>query len=79
MNLFGQVAGVASAEYSAAALLTAVVSMGSGVNDDGSFVYTASNRTILGIAVALNVFVGLVNSLSTYWMAKLTHSLIQHA
>jgi amino acid permease (GABA permease) len=66
INLLGQVAGVASSEYGSAQILLAAVSMGS----DGTYQPTV-NQTV-GVMAALTVFCGLVNSLSTYWMEKMT-------
>jgi len=66
INLLGQVAGVASSEYGSAQMLLAAVSMGS------DFSYTPSTGTIIGVMAALTFFCGLVNSLSTYWMEKMT-------
>ncbi|OQO14761.1 hypothetical protein B0A48_00143 [Cryoendolithus antarcticus] len=66
LNLLGQVAGVASSEWGAAALLLAAVSMGT----DGA--YTPTTNHTVGVMAALTVITGLVNSLSTYWMEKMT-------
>ncbi|KAL9081415.1 MAG: hypothetical protein Q9159_007329 [Coniocarpon cinnabarinum] len=76
LNLLGQVAGVASSEYGSAQLLLAAVSMNSGsyLADDGtlSFNFAPTNRQTVGVMAALTVFCGLINSLSTYWMEKVT-------
>ncbi|TID23482.1 putative amino acid permease protein [Venturia nashicola] len=66
VNLLGQVAGVASSEYGSAQLLLAAVSMGTG----GSYVPTTG--ATVGVMAALTFFCGLINSLSTYWMEKMT-------
>ncbi|KAJ5081141.1 hypothetical protein N7456_013379 [Penicillium angulare] len=66
LNLLGQVAGVASSEYGAAQMLLAAVSM------SRDFKYTISTDTTVGVMAALTVSTGLVNSLSTYWMEKMT-------
>lgn len=66
INLLGQVAGVASSEYGSAQILLAAVSMGT----DGTYQPT-TNQTV-GVMAALTVLCGLVNSLSTYWMEKMT-------
>ncbi|KAK0927479.1 polyamine transporter tpo5 [Friedmanniomyces endolithicus] len=70
LNLLGQVAGVASSEWGAAALLLAAVSMGS------DFAYTPTVGQTVGVMAGLTVITGLVNSLSTYWMEKMTKSYV---
>ncbi|KAJ5157858.1 uncharacterized protein N7482_008958 [Penicillium canariense] len=66
LNLLGQVAGVASSEYGAAQMLLAAVSMSRDFN------YTITVNTTVGVMAALTVITGVVNSLSTYWMEKMT-------
>jgi amino acid permease (GABA permease) len=66
LNLLGQVAGVASSEYGAAQMLLAAVSMSRNFN------YTITDNTTVGVMAALTVITGAVNSLSTYWMEKMT-------
>lgn len=66
LNLLGQVAGVASSEYGSAQLLLAAVSMGS------NFTYQPSTGATVGVMAALTFLCGLVNSMSTYWMEKIT-------
>lgn len=70
LNLLGQVAGIASSEWGAASLLLAAVSMGS------DFSYTPTTNATVGVMAALTVLTGLVNSLSTYWMEKMTKSYV---
>ncbi|KAL8898288.1 MAG: hypothetical protein Q9192_002152 [Flavoplaca navasiana] len=70
LNLIGQIAGHASSEYAAAQLLLAAVSMAS------DFAYLPSIGTIIAVMTALTVLTGLVNSLSTYWMEKMTKTYI---
>lgn len=70
INLLGQVAGIASSEYGSAQLLLAAVSMGS------DFTYQPTNGQTVGVMAALTVFCGLVNSLSTYWMEKMTKTYV---
>ncbi|KAL8719965.1 MAG: hypothetical protein Q9225_003113 [Loekoesia sp. 1 TL-2023] len=60
------IAGLASSEYGAAQLLLAAASMGS------DFTYLPTTGTIIGVMAGLTVLTGLVNSLSTYWMEKMT-------
>ncbi|KAL9592590.1 MAG: hypothetical protein Q9179_006562 [Wetmoreana sp. 5 TL-2023] len=64
------IAGLASSEYGAAQLLLAAVSMGS------NFTYLPTTGTIIGVMAALSVLTGLVNSLSTYWMEKMTKTYV---
>jgi len=66
INLLGQIAGVASSEYGSAQILLAAVSMGS------NFTYQPTVNHTVGVMAALTVFCGAVNSLSTYWMEKMT-------
>ncbi|KAL8922806.1 MAG: hypothetical protein Q9208_004931 [Pyrenodesmia sp. 3 TL-2023] len=66
LNLLGQIAGVASSEYGAAALLLAVVSIGT------DFKYRPTTGDIVAVMAGLSVVTGVVNSVSTYWMAKMT-------
>lgn len=70
LNLLGQVAGVASSEWGASALLLAAVSIGS------DFTYVPSTGQTVGVMAGLTVLTGLVNSLSTYWMEKMTKSYV---
>lgn len=76
INLLGQVAGVASSEYGAAAMLLAAVSMGHGVDETGSFTYAITPEKTVGIMAALTILTGVVNSLSTYWMEKMTKTYV---
>ncbi|TVY59705.1 putative amino-acid permease [Lachnellula suecica] len=70
INLLGQIAGVASSEYGAAQMLLAAVSMGS------DFKYEITTNATIGVMAALTVLTGLVNSLSTYWMEKMTKTYV---
>lgn len=70
INLLGQIAGVASSEYGSAQILLAAVSIGS----DGAYAPTAGHT--VGVMAALTIFCGLINSLSTYWMEKMTKSYV---
>ena len=79
LNLLGQIAGVASSEYGSASLLLAAVSMSSGeveTPDGITFNYAPTTGHIIGVMAALTVFCGLINSLSTYWMEKVTKSYV---
>ena len=70
INLLGQVAGVASSEYGSSAMLLAAVSIGT------DFTWYPSTGTTIGVMAALTVLTGLVNSLSTYWMEKMTKTYV---
>jgi len=73
LNLLGQVAGVASSEYGGAQILLAAVSMGSGYNDDlQTFNYTPTVNQTVGVMAASTILSGLVNSLSTKALEKMT-------
>ena len=66
LNLLGQICGVASSEYGGAQMLLAIVAMCKGPD------YEIKTSTTVGVMAALTVLTGLVNSLSTYWMEKMT-------
>lgn len=70
INLLGQVAGIASSEYGSAQILLAAVSMGNDFN------YTPTAGQTVGVMAALTVLCGLVNSLPTYWMEKMTKTYV---
>ena len=70
LNLLGQIAGVASSEYGSAQILLAAVSIGSG------FSYSPVPGHTVGVMAVLTVVCGLVNSLSTYWMEKMTKTYV---
>ena len=70
LNLLGQVAGIASSEWGASSLLLAAVSMGT------DFTYAPSVGETVGVMAGLTVITGLVNSLSTYWMEKMTKTYV---
>lgn len=57
-------------------MLLAAVSMGSPLDSTGSFTYFPTTGTIIGVMAALTVLCGLVNSLSTYWMEKMTKTYV---
>jgi hypothetical protein len=63
-------AGVASSEWSAASLLLAAVSIGS------DFTYFPSVGHTVATMAGMVVLSGLANSLSTYWMEKMTRSYV---
>ena len=66
LNLLGQVAGVASTDYGCAQLLLAAVSMGS------DFRYSPTNGHTVGVMAAILVLHGLINTLSTKWLDRIT-------
>lgn len=66
LNLLGQVAGVASTDYSCAQILLAAVSMGT----DFSYIPTPDQTVaVMAGVVALH---GLINTLSTKWLDRIT-------
>ena len=70
LNLLGQIAGLASAEWGAAALLLAAISIAS------DFTYLPSINQTGATMAGLVVMSGLVNSLSTYWLERMTRSYV---
>jgi len=70
LNVLGQIAGVASSEWGAASLLLAAVSMGS------NFTYLPTTNQTVGVMAGLTVLTGLVNTLSTRWMEKMTKTYV---
>ncbi|RKF58562.1 putative amino-acid permease C15C4.04c [Golovinomyces cichoracearum] len=70
LNLMGQITGVASAEYGSAQMLLAAVSMSL------DYKYEITTSMTVGVMAALLLFCGFINSLSTYWMEKMTKSYV---
>ncbi|CAD6506263.1 BgTH12-07190 [Blumeria graminis f. sp. triticale] len=70
INLLGQVAGVASAEYGSAQMLLAAVA----ISRDSTPSISATKT--VAVMVALLAVAGLVNSMSTYWMEKMTKTYV---
>ena len=70
LNVLGQIAGIASSEWGAAALLLAAISIAT----DGA--YTPTKGQNVGVMAGLTVITGILNSLSTYWMEKMTKSYV---
>jgi amino acid transporter len=70
LNLLGQVAGVASSEYGSAQILLAAVSMST------NFTYSPTVGHTIAVMAGLTIICGLVNSLSTYWMEKMTKTYV---
>ncbi|CAA18895.1 amino acid transmembrane transporter [Schizosaccharomyces pombe] len=66
LNLLGQAAGVSSTDWSCAQLLLAAVSISTDLK------YIPTNQHIVGVMAAVIVFHGLVNSLSTRWLDRIT-------
>ena len=66
INLLGQIAGVASSQYGASQMLLAAISMGM------DFEYEIGTGVTIGVMAGLMVLAGLVNSMSTYWIEKMT-------
>ena len=70
LNLLGQIAGLASAEWGAAVLLLAAISIAS------DFTYMPSINQTGATMVGMVVMSGLANSLSTYWLEKMTRTYV---
>ncbi|PVH91804.1 amino acid transporter [Periconia macrospinosa] len=70
LNILGQLAGVAASEWGAAGLLLAAISISS------DFTYLPTVEHTVATMAGMVVVSGLANSLSTYWIAKLTSSYI---
>ncbi|KAI1629394.1 putative amino acid permease, partial [Exophiala viscosa] len=70
INLLGQLTGIASSEYGSAQILLAAVSMAR----DFSW-YPTTGMTV-GVTAALTVLTGLINSLPTSWMEKMTKTYV---
>ncbi|PYH44572.1 amino acid transporter [Aspergillus saccharolyticus JOP 1030-1] len=66
LNILGQICGVASSEYGAAQMLLAAVSMAR------DFDYEITTGTTVGVMAALTITTGLINSLPTSWIEKIT-------
>jgi amino acid permease (GABA permease) len=70
LNILGQAAGVASGGYGAAQLLLAAISIGT------DFSYTPTQGHIVGVMAAIFVVDGIINSLSTRLMERLTRGYV---
>ena len=70
LNLLGQVAGIASSEYGAAQMMLAAVSLGR------DFEWLPTTGATIGVMAGLTIFCGLVNSLSTRWLEKVTRTYV---
>lgn len=57
-------------------MLLAAVAIGRGVDENGEFIYAITTNTTIGVMAALTVLTGVVNSLSTYWMEKMTKTYV---
>jgi amino acid transporter len=66
LSLVGQICGIASSEYSAAQMLLATISIGSG------FRYSPAQHHVIGTMAALAILHATINSLSTAWLNRLT-------
>lgn len=70
LTVIGQIAGLASTEYGTAQLILAAVAL----NTDFNFVPTTSQT--VGVMAGMLVFHGLLNSMSTSWLEKLTRTYV---
>lgn len=66
LNILGQIAGLSSTIYGAAELLLEIASMGT------DFAYVPTTKHIVGVQAGLMVFVGIVNTLPTKWLERIT-------
>lgn len=66
LNLLGQVAGVASTDYSCAQLLLAAVSMGT------DFTYLPTQDQTVAVMAGIVALHGAINTLSTKWLDRIT-------
>ncbi|KAG8957899.1 hypothetical protein FRC03_009699 [Tulasnella sp. 419] len=70
LNLLGQVSGISSTEFGLARMILAAVVIGT----DGAFVVT--QEKIVGLMVGLLVVHGLLNSLATKYLARMTSGFV---
>jgi amino acid transporter len=70
LNVLGQIAAVAASEWGAALLLLATVSIAS------DFMYAPTVNQTVATMSGLVVISGMANSLSTYWMEKMTRTYV---
>lgn len=68
--LLGQVAGIASSEWGASTLLLAAVSIAS------DSAYSPTIGQTVGVTAGLTMTTGFINSLSAYWMEKVTRGYV---
>lgn len=79
-----KIAGIASSEYGASQMLLAAVAMNSGTYTETDetgvattlFEYAITTNHTVGVMAALTILTGLVNSLSTKWMEKMTKTYV---
>lgn len=70
LNLLGQVAGVSSTEFGLARMILAAAVIGT----DGAFEVT--QHKIVGVFIGLLAVHGILNSLATKWLARMTSSFV---
>ncbi|KAF6750758.1 APC amino acid permease [Ephemerocybe angulata] len=70
LNILGQIAGISSTEFGLANMIMAAANVGR----DGEFVITPGK--VVGLFAGLLVVHGLLNSLATRWLAKLTQGFV---
>ena len=71
-NLFGQAAGYASTVYGCSQLLLAAVAIGMANGDGDDYTYLPDQKQTVAVMVGLAAFHGLVNSMSTRWLDRIT-------
>ncbi|KAL9710756.1 polyamine transporter tpo5 [Leucoagaricus gongylophorus] len=70
LNILGQIAGVSSTEFGLSNMIWAAVSIGQGTE------FQVTSGKIVGLFVGLMVFHGILNSLATRHLAKMTTSFV---
>jgi amino acid permease (GABA permease) len=70
LTVVGQIAGLASTEYGTAQLLLAAVSM------NMNFSYLPTTNQTVGVMSGMLIFHGILNSMSTSWLEKLTRTYV---
>lgn len=70
VNILGQIAGIASTEYSCAQLLLAAVSMGT------DFSYLPTARQTVGVMAAITLIHGVLNSMNTAFLERITRGYV---
>ncbi|TFK36500.1 APC amino acid permease [Crucibulum laeve] len=66
LNILGQIAGISSTEFGLANMILAAVQIGQGDS------FTITNGKVVGLFAGLLVFHGILNSLATRYLARLT-------
>ncbi|KAG8746055.1 hypothetical protein FRC12_014380, partial [Ceratobasidium sp. 428] len=70
LNMLGQVAGVSSTEFGLANMIWGAVVISKGED------YTVTQGMTVGLMIALLVVHGILNSLATKWLARMTSGFV---